>query len=570
MAARWGGLRLEPFDPDARDADGDGIVQEGTAWERPAGTQLLDNLGRSINRGLTSNQRPRGLQVVRNGKPVAYTPTYGDGPVAPTGAPSPLSEIGAPSLRERGLRNVRDITRPAPPAPVTPHTPRDPERRVVLYHGTSLETADRVLRQDGLLFPNGSQESDGSVNLTTTPEAAQKYGRVVFAIEVPSGEVEYDSDDARVARSVGIYNGDNMRIVGDLDKEKTYADEVNKAWREGRDYPQQPERRSLPTDDSVIGAAGRPLGYRPGDPDGREQKVRQRAIAEASGRAYRNIDELIDSLVDEELLEELLDEQQLDKSRLSEDIIGQKVADDLVSFVKTLFTSDAFIAAPDEAVLAMLKEGRYKSQFETGYAMGYYAPHVRSDAELRLLGISEELDDDLRPVYGFFDEGMGGDYVDFPTQYEVAGTYGDGFVIEVQRDAVKDRITMTLGDSLDEDLVSQSPSRFDELDRDEALAMTGVGVLGTMTRNSLVAYLETLDSPVADKILQQLDEPYDDGSGASSHYSEVQIHGGLSVNEIKVIWVTDLEDVDPEILDTASDLGIQLRDEMGNQTEVKA
>lgn len=35
--------RIEPYDPNARDGDGDGIVQEGTPWERPVGTRLLNN-----------------------------------------------------------------------------------------------------------------------------------------------------------------------------------------------------------------------------------------------------------------------------------------------------------------------------------------------------------------------------------------------------------------------------------------------------------------------------------------------------------------------------------------------
>jgi hypothetical protein len=28
------------YNPDARDGDGDGIIQEGTKWERPIGTEL--------------------------------------------------------------------------------------------------------------------------------------------------------------------------------------------------------------------------------------------------------------------------------------------------------------------------------------------------------------------------------------------------------------------------------------------------------------------------------------------------------------------------------------------------
>ena len=33
--------KVVPYDNDARDADGDGLVQEGTIWERPVGTRYL-------------------------------------------------------------------------------------------------------------------------------------------------------------------------------------------------------------------------------------------------------------------------------------------------------------------------------------------------------------------------------------------------------------------------------------------------------------------------------------------------------------------------------------------------
>lgn len=140
---RWGGLRLEPYDPDARDADGDGIVQEGTAWERPVGTRLLDELGRAIVGGRTSGTRPRGIRVVdRDGNDVDYTPTYGSAPSpGRAGRGSALSDHGAGSLRERGVptvgesggglqqreaRNVRAITDPNPESPKpTPETKPD-------------------------------------------------------------------------------------------------------------------------------------------------------------------------------------------------------------------------------------------------------------------------------------------------------------------------------------------------------------------------------------------------------------------------------------------------------------
>jgi hypothetical protein len=75
---RWGGLRPEPYKQNAVDADGDGIVQEGTAFERPAGTSILDGAGSPLSDGLSSLERDTSWSVVdRNGQRVPYTPSYG-------------------------------------------------------------------------------------------------------------------------------------------------------------------------------------------------------------------------------------------------------------------------------------------------------------------------------------------------------------------------------------------------------------------------------------------------------------------------------------------------------------
>lgn len=107
---RWGGLRIEPYDPDARDADGDGIVQEGSAWERPVGTRILDELGREIVKGATSSKLLTGATYRdRNGKTVEYTPKGvpdGGELTAPTSA---LGRMGAPSLRELGHVSAHDL-----------------------------------------------------------------------------------------------------------------------------------------------------------------------------------------------------------------------------------------------------------------------------------------------------------------------------------------------------------------------------------------------------------------------------------------------------------------------------
>lgn len=112
-SVRWGGLRLEPYNPDAVDADNDGIVQEGTAWERPAGTRLLDELGDEIQRGLQSMQRPNLRVVDSGGNTVDYKPTYQRGTPGATGRAqqklSTLASLGYPSLKDRGVRSIGDM-----------------------------------------------------------------------------------------------------------------------------------------------------------------------------------------------------------------------------------------------------------------------------------------------------------------------------------------------------------------------------------------------------------------------------------------------------------------------------
>ena len=108
-------LRLEPYDPDARDADGDGIVQEGTAWERPAGAKILDDLGNEIKRGLTSPYRNTSWKLVdKNGNDLNYRPTYGnDADLNPKDAKPTLEKLGYRSIEQMGIPTVKDLVLPS-------------------------------------------------------------------------------------------------------------------------------------------------------------------------------------------------------------------------------------------------------------------------------------------------------------------------------------------------------------------------------------------------------------------------------------------------------------------------
>ena len=65
--------KVVPYDNDARDADGDGLVQEGTIWERPAGTRWVSKLGSALASGLRAI--PGNSKIVdKDGNDVDYKP----------------------------------------------------------------------------------------------------------------------------------------------------------------------------------------------------------------------------------------------------------------------------------------------------------------------------------------------------------------------------------------------------------------------------------------------------------------------------------------------------------------
>ena len=80
---RWGGLRPDPYNPDSPDADNDGIVQEGTLFERPAGTRIVSALtGLELDLGTPGNslQDVSDTRIVdREGRPVNYRQSWSSG-----------------------------------------------------------------------------------------------------------------------------------------------------------------------------------------------------------------------------------------------------------------------------------------------------------------------------------------------------------------------------------------------------------------------------------------------------------------------------------------------------------
>lgn len=125
-----GGFTLEPYDPGAPDGDGDGYVQDGSPWERPAGTRVLDAAGKEIAKGVRTSIRSSDYRIVdKNNNPVGYLPKHPRsdkdtmrGPEkTPRKAKTPLGLLGWPTLGEMGSPTTTDYQ--DPPSIPKPHKP---------------------------------------------------------------------------------------------------------------------------------------------------------------------------------------------------------------------------------------------------------------------------------------------------------------------------------------------------------------------------------------------------------------------------------------------------------------
>jgi hypothetical protein len=134
------------------------------------------------------------------------------------------------------------------------------------------------------------------------------------------------------------------------------------------------------------------------------------------------------------------------------------------------------IAAPEAAAEAILRDGRFKTQFETGTSGGIIKPDgspssLRIAAEERVFGLPEDLPPEQRPVYGALRTGRLEEALTLGSRESHAAPwrspwhYGDH--VFLLGDEAKGRSTYTWGDSLGVGLPSQRgvmsrAYRFDE------------------------------------------------------------------------------------------------------------
>jgi hypothetical protein len=164
-------------------------------------------------------------------------------------------------------------------------------------------------------------------------------------------------------------------------------------------------------------------------------------------------------------------------------------------------------------LLAALTQGRIKSQFETGKSSGYYGPPRRAETEEAVLGTPRNIRKSQRPIYGYLGAR---DFLGLDAGPERPGAelYGDA-VIRL-RPPIRDRMTFTIGDSLDHprDLQADRPGQASP--RSYPIQPAGARLTA----------MQLIRSPAdAAENLWRIQNAF--------HYIEVQYHGGLPVRFIQ-------------------------------------
>jgi hypothetical protein len=184
---------------------------------------------------------------------------------------------------------------------------------------------------------------------------------------------------------------------------------------------------------------------------------------------------------------------------------------------------------PDIQVLqGILKDGRLKSQFETGTSEGLLDRGLRrrvESKEYKQLNVPREIKDELRPIYGSTEPD--------PKHLSSASQYGT--VILKLKPEIADRTTMCLGDSLDSGL---TPIPIKGFSSDEVWAAVSTDFLESAMADAYTsAKTKVTGKPPKDKKRGWWDLP---------EYTEIQVHGGLTLDDIASIGFLDTTEVSNE------------------------
>lgn len=204
---------------------------------------------------------------------------------------------------------------------------------------------------------------------------------------------------------------------------------------------------------------------------------------------------------------------------------GTTTASAIEDYIRTkMGEADAFIRVTRRNLSKIMKDGRFKSQFEARASGGAFAPEMRSRLERLLMGVPEDVAPPERPIYGYFSDHPAG-------KAPEVDHYGD--IAVKLKPGVKERATVTLGDSLD----LNSIYRLSDAEIDAGRFKNW--------------YLQTLPSPATKPLFRSVPTQYGDLSRWLDHldktvsfaentraYWEGQFYGGVRLDDIQEVFFT--------------------------------
>lgn len=204
------------------------------------------------------------------------------------------------------------------------------------------------------------------------------------------------------------------------------------------------------------------------------------------------------------------------------------------------------VTVPANRVAAILKDGRLKTQFETGTSKGLNLPRVREDMEALMFGRPQGTNPAMRPIYGMMESGG----VTLPSSLRGNEQYGT--VTLVLKDSVRERTTFTEGDSL-----NRQGDPVPAGDSDKTLSALNFGSRAEFDQRAVTR---------------------SESAKRSSGYYEAQIHGGVATSDIErvIIDTTVYKDFgyetvqpSPSLIKALNKAGIPFEIRAGEQIDEK-
>lgn len=199
------------------------------------------------------------------------------------------------------------------------------------------------------------------------------------------------------------------------------------------------------------------------------------------------------------------------------------------SWQETIDGGDLTVNVTPGVLDEVIRTGRFKSQFEAGTSHGTYDPSARRLLERQLFGLDEDLDPVDRPIYGSVTNAF--------SEYNYSDHYGS--VRVVLKDSVRDRTTVTFGDSLHmgTERVVASPAR--SVDAVHGVQWNQYMYSQAGYDPDVGAVRVWRSSMDTDQITTLIYQEWDDVNREMG-YVEAQIHGGLKVDDIDEVILTKL------------------------------